>query len=430
MHQTGFSLTPHLGTDVTFILMAQIAAFPKNPCHNNDSPTNSITRILSLRSIPEIDLQGHLGSYDEEGVLWVASTSDASKAAARGLIRSLRKELGRDIRLIQFDAAWDIQACHSFIHQLTAFSCVENEMVVTHDGTVMVPRVVPLIAMQAEGNHGPILQIGAKTCTPPPKQGHILVEVLSSIDLKCGLFGIVGQPIDGSTGTWASPVIGVVLNQEISTHLSLHLGSVVPLPPNVGHNWILSSLGAILVLMIATPSLMSHTERFGQARFVVTHREYAIGHALHMVLESLGLQHQTLDSSMTVSDFEKIRASDILFTGFEEEERQIIESLTQPTCSSFFWNDSSSGLNAVLSKNPWIFSDNAASIINALCFEAAVAEASLSSISTIISHAGKIDEPIVVPPMFDPNRVYLLVGGIGLLGIRIALWMYQVCRKV
>lgn len=31
---------------------------------------------------------------------------------------------------------------------------------------------------------------------------------------------------------------------------------------------------------------------------------------------------------------------------------------------------------------------------------------------------------------FDSDRVYLLLGGIGSLGVRIALWMYEVCRTI
>lgn len=31
---------------------------------------------------------------------------------------------------------------------------------------------------------------------------------------------------------------------------------------------------------------------------------------------------------------------------------------------------------------------------------------------------------------FDENKIYLLLGGIGSLGVRIALWMYEVCRTI
>ena len=32
-----------------------------------------------------------------------------------------------------------------------------------------------------------------------------------------------------------------------------------------------------------------------------------------------------------------------------------------------------------------------------------------------------------IGPLFSSDKVYLLIGGIGGLGVQIALWMYEVC---
>lgn len=305
---------------------------------------------------------------------------------------------------------------------------------VDYDGLIMVPRVVPLlpldphVTLASRNSSLPATESPILSSVPPSRQGHVRVKVSSCIDLQGGIIGYFGEVVDGSGTTLAtgSHILGIVLNESVSTYQSMHMGSLVPLPPLMEPTSLLSSFGAILVLMLAAPSLVSHIDRFSRIRFIVTHRASAIGVALHQVLHSLGLHYETLGSSISVSDFDKIRSTDFVITGFEGEDREILESLMQSTCCRFFWNDSSAGLYAVLSQNPWLFADSASSIINALPIEA-VATTSLSGISLFGPRPAAERDSKADFELFDPNRAYLLVGGIGLLGIRIALWMYQVC---
>lgn len=48
-------------------------------------------------------------------------------------------------------------------------------------------------------------------------------------------------------------------------------------------------------------------------------------------------------------------------------------------------------------------------------------------VESLVSRQLEIKTPTL---RFDEDKIYLLLGGIGSLGVRIALWMYEVCRTI
>jgi len=103
--------------------------------------------IFTIARGQEICLPEELVKLDatEATSVWIQATDGLDGEAARGLTHTLCKEFPTwNIRLVVFDPSWSPEQRRSAITKLQEDSSVEPEVKIDANGSVYVPRVIPL----------------------------------------------------------------------------------------------------------------------------------------------------------------------------------------------------------------------------------------------------------------------------------------------
>ncbi len=141
--------------------------------------------------------------------------------------------------------------------------------------------------------------------------------------------------------------------------------------------------------------------------------------------------HTTESTRFTPERLEKVAISDVVVSGSTaKEEVQILKCALSPRGNLFLWNDDATGIRTAISKQPWIRSKHFQRTWGVLLARHAEPSTELHSeaiadVETTVGAASAFTSQ----SLFDSSKAYVLVGGIGSLGIRFALWMYQVSRQ-
>lgn len=363
--------------------------------------------------------------------IWVEATLDRDGFAARGFTRSLRKEtFSVEVRLILFDEAWNEAARHAIIQGLSHTPNLENELFVDRQGFINVPRLVPVL-LPPPPDQLPstrwILREDTQT-EPFASQkiplGFVLVRIVSLTPSEGGLRGFAGFIENQGASTWriGDRVFGIY-DGPLSNCALIHQGRLAPIrDPEEAHFY----ADSVLPLIVASASLgigsISNITRLNGRRIGLTEGGI-ISTQLHRILSILGASVSIISRSESVHTLSLISSSDIILSGYTDaEDIQFIKSALRDTAVSFFWNSSRGGVQQAVDLNPWLVEDTlraAASIIR------------LSSAGTV-PLARKPEEFLghshvhLSHYLFDSSKAYLLVGGIGSLGLHMALWMYEV----
>jgi hypothetical protein len=249
-----------------------------------------------------------------------------------------------------------------------------------------------------------------------------------------GLKAIVGHVLEAGSSRWdaGAQVLGVTSNPItdsnaviVHEHSLLTLTNPGAYPPSmVAHCAITVFIAALAI----GSRLLIQPDALGTLRVVIMQNssEDAIGHSLNALLTLLGVMVVNVSKPITPKTLDDIRSCNVVFTGLPERcDMDVIASVLPKLATLLSWNAPQAGDLNFLTRNLWMVGD--------------ILRDTHDILHKFLGHQQKnvtclhswppIDERKQVSPddfLFDASKEYYLLGGLGSLGIRAAMWMYQV----
>ncbi|KAI0917633.1 Type I Iterative Polyketide synthase (PKS) [Taiwanofungus camphoratus] len=406
---------------------SQVSGIKKSPVHSWKIQEDPSTLLIPFVRGQEMELQSLIKSLDplaELSLCFIASTG-LNGDSSLGFTRSLRKEFQSwTVRAVVFDGEWTNEEKTQVALHLTTQPDCEPEVLVKADGSVHIPRIVTSSAPVTHSLFQPDLpwkyeqSTLVQTAAPSVPKEHVLIEVIRIAKGPDKVWSFLGRT-QGISG-----IVYGIASGSLSNIVVAHKGSVFELQhsdieeSNLGPSLLAS---VIAVLAIGTSSFVD-PERLRDTMIVVGDSDTELGSQIMQIYKQLGLQILALPTHSSPRDLRK------LFTGYPKivlsgtqdiSEVQILNDLVSQTGKLFLWNHPRQGIASTLATDPW-------SIGDAL----KCAFANNAHLMTPFQRPSDFLSPYptevpLVADLFNPAKSYLLVGGIGSLGVKVALWMYQ-----
>ncbi|KAI1798467.1 polyketide synthase [Ganoderma leucocontextum] len=394
------------------------------PSSNEDASTIVFDYVRG----EEIKLQATLSTLDVSeplSVLFIAQGALNSDAAL-GFTRALRREYPSwTVRVATFDPSWKSARVVQASRELLSLAGKEVELKVDVEGSVSAPRVelaeppashVPLSLDQpwTLENDG-VVQVDL----PRPEEDHVVVQVDGVASSSTGIWQFVGK-VDGSP----VPLVGIT-TKSISSHVEAHKGSIVEFGSSRTSPTVPPVVPSTILALALTPLAFSQPERLKGARVLIHDPQGELGVQLRDICTNLGLK-ATLIRSLQKADLAPSYLNKPHFILSGSRERKDVAILRSLLSSGrgrmLLWNDPEEGVAGITAKEPWVVGD--------------ALRASLKYHNTRGTPCASLTRPSqLLPPktstaslsvkLFDSEKSYVLIGGIGSLGLYMALWMYK-----
>lgn len=395
-----------------------------------DSAPSTIYEYIRGEEMKIQSIVADMDSTASESLLFIAEDG-LDGAAVLGFTRSLRKEYRLwNIQAAVFDLTWSLDRRMRAAHELVALNLDEPEIKVDASGAIFVPRVELVAAPAAHVAFSPDLpwvldgEEVKQTGIPHVPADHVAVSVTGVVPVHAGLWEYVGK-VDGID----SVVVGIRTG-PIATHFNLHKGAVTEASDAFsGDNEVYqgpSLLAAAILAIAAGIQVFSRPERNVGTRVLIHDPDRALGVSIGEVCEDLGMT-VSLVTSLSTAELQAHyleRSHLVLSASLDVKEIGVLRSLVATSRDPLFlWNHAKEGLPHITVEKPWVLGD---ALRASLHFHNSRDSQTISyrppaqflpSTSALVAlHA----------PLFNPNKSYVLIGGIGSLGFQVALWMYQV----
>lgn len=390
--------------------------------------------FLTFEVGKELEMRTRLDDRDNSQPLWIESTFDVHGAAAQGFTRCLRKELAHPVHLVLFASCWDTGERLTMMRQLAQLPHLEDEIIIDSQRTLLVPRlcraspppvntldVTEYWTQDDSGNyiHPPL---------PIVPADNIAIRVTATFPLPHGFSAVAGDIFSTKSSSWTEGqrVLGISTS-PLSNFCVGHAGTFVKSSNAIAEATLLPFLGGIVVAILGFGmESLRRPERLEGKRVAVTNSDEAIGRFLVQFLDLVGLEVHQVPNDLSIHHLELVQSCHFTFSGFIGEQRQLLSRVSEAS-RTIYWQDENSGLPALMRSENWTIFDDVTAFIG-------IHEATLTSMASL----GDIREPssLIDPQksvdrhgLFDPSEVYMLIGGIGSLGLHIALWMYTVSPR-
>ncbi|KAI0694299.1 ketoacyl-synt-domain-containing protein [Cerioporus squamosus] len=347
--------------------------------------------------------------------------------SAIGFTRSLRREYTVwNIRVVVFASTWTDTQISAAAPNLTSMRSEELEMFVDAEGAVLVPRVEPAPPPPTSVPFDPTLpwklegEKRIQSSHPVATSDHVVVSI-TDIGFRHGAYWEYIGKVDGTSQTVAGITSG-----PLSSHLLVHEGGLQHLQSDAtdGPSTMLPPLiaSAIVALSVGTPAFLSPTRLQGQLVLIVD-GDMQLRSQLEDICARLGMDVLWCSSlgSLQLEVCYRKRPSFILSGTTSPEDVVTLRSILAPRGRLMLWNDSNEGLSAILAHDPYAIGDTLRA-----AFESNIRVNSSTRFSALSESISGITETVSLSPyLFDATKSYMLIGGIGSLGLHIALWMYE-----
>jgi hypothetical protein len=372
-------------------------------------------------------------SHSDPLVLWLTATKEEHGPAAIGFSRSLRREfLGWQVHLTLFDSAWLLEQHEELILGQILSMNVETETFVDADGTICVPRVTHAVAPSIDHSFNEDQPWSMKKREliqhdyPPTRKAHILVDidVISSGegDLRAYI-GVVRN---------SERLVMGIMSGEVTNVISAPERAVVDLPASfkglTDGPPLLAAVTIAIGLDVRALEVPLYTSK---EVVIVTHSDTAIGFSIVALLKGVGYKIHPVPSTVSRHELAELRKLDaaFVFSGYTDRATlSMLEASSHEGSNSVFsWNNDCTGVLKTLQSRPWVIGNTLRSVLPLL--ESGDYPREKFSKPIDIVKATFADSQLMSKnecKLFNSEKTYLLVGGIGSLGCLIALWMYQV----
>ncbi|KAJ6492508.1 ketoacyl-synt-domain-containing protein [Mycena vitilis] len=377
----------------------------------------------------EISMQFRLRGYspDDPLLLWVVAMAGIDGDAALGFTRSLRREY-KDwvVRLAIFHSSWSRTEIQSVLRLLEDQS-PDLEFFVDTAGAVYIPRItlappvstpsVPFDPSRSWSFDGATVR---HVVLPSPYEGHEALEVLAISESHDGFWNFLGRSTDSvqlKMGFSPMPITNQVL---------IHRGAVVDLLEELP-DVVTKDLPDAVCLAAAVLAIGIHTfNNPSRLRnpLLVTHADTVVGSKILSLYSAKGIVAEAISQHATPGELAALQGNkyEAIVSGYPAGLfNGLLQRCTVRAGRVFTWNDPTSGIHCAFRDEPWSVGD---AIRSALPYVTNETKIAMKLPAEILSVCPGTQVP-TDDHILSNSRVHLLLGGIGSLGMRIALWMYQ-----
>lgn len=411
------------------------------------SPKKTIIKSFPFNDV--LSLQQTIKGLSENETLWIESLQDAHGYAATGLVRSLQNEMvTKDIRLALFDVKWSPEERTAIVSSFASYPCIEKEVLVDSFGVIRVPRLVPAsilipgisLSEQARNSIDHSIGVGpasqrSSVCQSHLPSSHVQVHAISSSSECAGHKAVVGYILDAGTTNWAQGASVVCITRDPFVNarsVTVHEHSLLEYTHFDSHSPSAISHGAMTVFIASLAigsRTLGHPDVLENLRVSITREglEDDISMSLNALLTLLGVTVTTISKPITPEVLGDIRSSDVILTGWSDpSDTEIITSLLPESATFLSWNALQADIFNLLKRNTWmvadILHDTYPILHRFLNRQKALTEEKNIPLAPLTNgHSSSTHDSL-----FDSSKEYYLIGGIGSLGVRAALWMYEV----
>ncbi|KAI0653728.1 ketoacyl-synt-domain-containing protein [Cubamyces menziesii] len=356
--------------------------------------------------------------------LWFYASAGADGDALVGFVRALRKEfLTWSIHAVVFDSAWAEEDIAVAMKSLSSNASLEPEIIVEADGSISVPRIVEAAAppTHAEFNTSlPWKQEKAsvvQVTTPYVPPDHVLVHVTGAAMGTDQLWSFVGRTGDGS------PLVAGVASGPLANIVVAHKFSLLELSKQSESDPLPQALPAAIASLAVSVAAFSRPDYLRQKVILVTHSDTTIGAQVAAIYTALGTEVVTLPSQYSVAELKAAyaRGPQVIVSGSQDDsEAKTFRDMVTRYGRVFLWNHPDSGIAYLLQTDPCSIGD----ALRAAWSYQPSPSAPLSPPLKLVTCPLPESVPLATG-IFDPSKSYVLLGGIGSLGLQQAHWMYQ-----
>ncbi|KAI0068531.1 hypothetical protein BV25DRAFT_1817381 [Artomyces pyxidatus] len=376
----------------------------------------------------EIGIQSQVSDLDplSELSIWFVASAGLDGDALLGFARSFRREYRLwTVRSVVFEGSWTKEEMEKAVESLSGDTDVELELSVDAEGSVFVPQIVAVPSPEEPVIFDPekpwtYSKSGLRQLpTPPVPDEHVRVQISATSCNDDHFWEYVGL-VDGDP---TRPVMGI--HPGVLSNIAVaHRGSLAVLPRFDTINGI--SGPPVLAMVIGVLGIgihsFSHLERLKHSVILVTDSDTPTGGQIIEFYRQAGLEVVTLPSQPSLSAIRRVASRNprIAVSGYRGlGDIQTLKRALSSDARVFLWNHPETGISWILEHDPWLIGDAMRLAVNAGGLEISVPFRSPVDFVSIKSL--RVD----VQAIFSPDKCYLLIGGIGTLGLQIALWMYQ-----
>lgn len=366
--------------------------------------------------------------------LWIFASTGYCAGAAAGFSRALRREVMCPVRLVAFEIDWAEDHKELIAMHLLASGIKEEEVVVTPVGVVLVPRLRPMDAPRATVPFDP----SARWCLENTNGGmsliHASMPILNSNEVRIRIQRVFHNSQEtrmwsfvGCTDAGASVV--AITGSLLSNVVSTPRGHILAVPHDYPLPLEQVAIYAIpaVILSLTFESRAQEPESLKGVTVLLTHADTVLGSLLTELLQRSGVHLHRLDRTAPLSDVLNIKQKhfDFVISGHTNPAIcDVIHNLYATAESLCFWNSEMDGLHSLLHKRQHLISRALQSAMQWLPFTPS-STVDCPMVDAIFIHHQSSN---VLPDrslLFYSNKAYLLIGGIGSLGLQIASWMYE-----
>ncbi|KAJ7363860.1 acyl transferase domain-containing protein [Mycena albidolilacea] len=323
----------------------------------------------------------------------------ADHPAALGLTRAIRFEYPSwNIRLVLFPPSFPAATRRDIVQKLPYSARHEPELLISQAGETLVSRLVPFHQLP---RHDPLrqnlLSSDSRCCslTIAGTTGFIAeAKALVTDTEKTWVMGLVPDTNPGQTAQF------LTIPETLVTY---QLRAI-----EVFH----ALVSAILALNQASVLIPTST-----LRILLTHSDTSYGQAIEFLFSARGHEVTRIPESILLSELATVSEQDfdLVISGYSNQEHvQILKLLARPLATVFLWNFPGQGVSTALKFVPSMFLNGHT---QALCSSPFPTSPSIGSNGSVSLRPN--------PLIFSQEGYYLLIGGIGHVGARIALYLYQ-----
>jgi hypothetical protein len=392
---------------------------------HGDSPV-----VLSYSRGTEMALLKKISGYSASTPMsiWVTAIDGPDGDCATGFTRALRREyLAWSLRTIVFPAGWSALEIQRGIGGLTSILDNETELKVDSLGMVHVPKITlslppsRLVPFQPDLpwslDNSTVIQVSH----PDPATPNDISVLIDAISLQEGkLWGFLGRLTECNT-----PVVGIHYG-PVTNIITTHPSALVPVPDATSNDISGPSGLALAISVIALEPSCFKNPIFITEQVLITHADTKLGQQLVAICTKRGLKVSTLSKGVVGFDKTLVDSAPfgVIISGSQIPEE--IDTLSRALSLHgrlFLWNDWKTGLPFIILKQPWLIGIAIRLALQVLGSDGC--HGSLTRLEDVID----VKPGELVPlrtRLFDCRKAYILVGGMGSLGLQIAQWLYQV----
>jgi hypothetical protein len=408
-----------------YIFISQQSPLPPLSSLALTSVDTEDVKIFSFQISHAFSVQALLVAAASElnrATIWIESTANTCDGgAAIGFTRSLRQEIpATDIRLVLFDAKWSPEARNSIIRQLSNHvSRLEPEIMVDICGTLLVPRLLPTASPHQTFDPSAYWRLEGKNVLQPalpiPGPRRVLVKINCVSKTEGQLQSVVGRVVRTASSklTTGTRVVGVI-SPVLSNFAVIYEGQLAAISPYHSDE---EACDIALPLLFAALAIELETESSPEENRFLVIQTGDIAEKIKCVLLFLGLNVVMIAPS-TPQRFPPLLPGDVVLFGSSPASLRGI-NLAQTGVHLFNWNEDA--LN-VLNNNPRLVGESIRTHLSGLLPPLPL----VSSSSYIPEHVIPADFEHSPSVTFSHDKFYLVIGGLGSLGLQISIWLYKV----